>query len=475
MSEEHLIPISASEASPGTGAHALESSSGALESGTSADGTSAAAAAENRAETAVGSPAEVSAHGASGVPSSAPDDRLPGDVNGDGRVDIDDQRLPLLARIYGALSLLVGVAGLPVIVLTSLIAVREIREGRVHVDAMSLTFILSVLQAVVLAVGDVALVVFGVLLLRNHRRYAARWAYVLMPITLAQGMLSLALEGLGVNLILPGVQMLLLVVISVTADPALREERRLQRALKRMDARDEYEAAAAVDMVGRDMTGKGYITLDFFNIFWLFTVGCVFGLAIETVYHMAMYGGELQDRAGLLWGPFSPIYGCGAVLVTVCLNRLWRSNMFLIFCASAVIGGAFEYATSWFMEVAFGIVAWDYTGQWLSIDGRTSGKYMFFWGLIGVVWVRWILPRLLRLINRIPWKVRYSLTTVCAVFMVVDIVFTLMALDCWYGRLAGLPQDSPVTWWFGEHFGNDFMAGRFQTMNIDPSRAGRVS
>ena len=36
-----------------------------------------------------------------------------------------------------------------------------------------------------------------------------------------------------------------------------------------------------------------------------------------------------------------------------------------------MIGGAFEYFTSWFMEVAFGIRAWDYTGQWLSIDGRT--------------------------------------------------------------------------------------------------------
>lgn len=99
---------------------------------------------------------------------------------------------------------------------------------------------------------------------------------------------------------------------------------------------------------------------------------------------------------------------------------------------------------------------------------------MVFWGLIGVAWVRWILPRLLALINRIPWKVRYSLTTVCAVLMVVDIVFTLMALDCWYGRMAGLPQDSPVTQWFAMHYGDDFMANRFQTMSIDPSKSGRA-
>lgn len=302
----------------------------------------------------------------------------------------------------------------------------------------------------------------------------ARIYGVLMPLTLADGMLSLALTGLGFNLLLPIIQMIILIVISVTADPSLIEERRLQRALKRMDERDEYESAVAVGMLGRDQSGKGYIALDFFNIFWLFTIASVGGLIVETIYHFALYNGELQDRAGLLWGPFSPIYGCGAVLVTVCLNRLWKANPFLIFCASAVIGGAFEYCTSWFMEVAFGITAWDYTGRWLSIDGRTSGQFMFFWGLIGVVWVRWLLPRLLALINRIPWKVRYSLTAVCAVLMVIDIAFTLMALDCWYGRMAGQPQTSPVAMWFSERYSDAYMANRFQTMHLDPSKAGRM-
>ena len=386
----------------------------------------------------------------------------------------DAKRLPILARIYGVLVLLDGLAVLPLVVLTCIYSVREILNGRVHVDAMSLTFILSVVYALVLIVSAVCLIVFGVLLLRNHRRYAARWTYVLMPLTLADGMLSLALTGLGFNLLLPMIQMIILIVISVTADPSLIEERRLQRALKRMDERDEYESAVAVGMLGRDQSGKGYIALDFFNIFWLFTIASVGGLIMETIYHFALYNGELQDRAGLLWGPFSPIYGCGAVLVTVCLNRMWKANPFLIFCASAVIGGAFEYCTSWFMEVAFGITAWDYTGRWLSIDGRTSGQFMFFWGLIGVVWVRWLLPRLLALINRIPWKVRYSLTAVCAVLMVIDIAFTLMALDCWYGRMAGQPQTSPVAMWFSERYSDAYMANRFQTMHLDPSKAGRM-
>ena len=217
-------------------------------------------------------------------------------------LNLNTKRLPILARIYGAVVLLDGLATLPIMVISILYAVREILDGHVHVDAMSLTFILSAIHAVVLVVSAACLIVFGVMLLRNHRRYAARWTYVLMPLTLADGMLSLALTGLGFNLLLPLIQMIILVVISVTADPSLSEERRLQRALRRMDDRDDYESAVAAGMLGRDQSGKGYIALDFFNIFWLFTIASVGGLIVETIYHFALYNGELQDRAGLLWG-----------------------------------------------------------------------------------------------------------------------------------------------------------------------------
>lgn len=133
--------------------------------------------------------------------------------------NLNAKRLPILARIYGAVVLLDGLATLPIMVISILYAVREILDGHVHVDAMSLTFILSAIHAVVLVVSAACLIVFGVMLLRNHRRYAARWTYVLMPLTLADGMLSLALTGLGFNLLLPLIQMIILVVISVTADP----------------------------------------------------------------------------------------------------------------------------------------------------------------------------------------------------------------------------------------------------------------
>ncbi len=412
---------------------------------------------------------ETPATAAPGTPSR----RLPGDVNGDGRVDIDDRRLPLIARIYGVLVLLSGIVTVPALVFIAVRGIVGVLSGHSVIDVLDLTFILTCVQVGVMLVSSSCMVVFGVFLLYNRRKNAARWAYAIIPLTIADGMLSLALVGVDWNLIPPIAQLAILTTLSIVLDPALLEERRLQRTLKRMDERSDYEEALAKGMLGRDPSGKGYIELEFFNIFWLFMIGCVFGLVVETLYHRVVWG-EWQDRAGLLWGPFSPIYGCGAVVLTACLNRLWRSHPLLIFCASAVIGGAFEYFVSWFHG---GGVRHHRLGlhRPMALDRRAHLRQVH--GVLGVP--RGGVDQAAAAADPVadepdPWKVRYSLTAVVFVFMLVNAAMTLMAFDCWYGRVSGNEPDSPVTWFFAEHYDNAYMEHRFQTMTIDPSRSGRL-
>lgn len=141
--------------------------------------------------------------------------------------DAADRRLPLIARIYGVLVLLQGVITLPVIVLMAGYSVHEILDGRVTVDVLNLTFILTCAQTVVSSANAACLTVLGVLLIRNRRRYSAWWSYIVMMVTFAEGLLSLALDGLGANLLVPSIQMTILVALAITLDPTLLEERRL--------------------------------------------------------------------------------------------------------------------------------------------------------------------------------------------------------------------------------------------------------
>jgi uncharacterized membrane protein len=312
-------------------------------------------------------------------------------------------------------------------------------------------------------------------LLHDKRHKVGASAHALVGLYAVTTVCDLMLTGLDIGLFVNIAIMIFLETLSVYADPALRSERELQRRLGRMELRTEAEQGT----LGLDTTGAGYIKLNFFNLFWIFVVCCFLGWGIETVYHMTVVDpGVYQERAGLLYGPLSPIYGVGGTLLTMFLNRFQKKNVLIIFLVSAVVGGAFEYFVSWFMQFSFGITAWDYTGTFLSIDGRTNGQFMAMWGLLGVVWIKAFLPLILKLVNKIPWNWRYAVTTVCAVLMLADALLTLSSLDCWYQREAGTMAEQQLTViddFCNEHYDNEFMQQRFQSMSMDTSSATRIN
>ena len=393
----------------------------------------------------------------------------------------ESRKISVLLKVYGVYCL---VTALAVLALVALLAVPLAQYGAQlfrESNDVTLTMSLTVIQLVTMTVAALGYVAFGVLVLRNRRRHVAQIAYALLGVGIVNLVLEIMLNGFGDNLIYDGVRLLVLLVISATIDPTLITERRIQRRLREMETAEDVRAGT----LGRAKGDRGFIELDFFNLFWVFVVCCVLGLVIEVIYHMVVVDpGVYQDRAGMLYGPFSPIYGFGAVLMTVALNRFYKANPVIIFLVSAVIGGLFEAAVSWFMQVGFGAVAWDYSGSTIFglfpdpvaelFGGRTSTLFMCMWGALGFVWIKLCLPWLLKLINLIPWRARYSVTTLCALLMLVNGVMTLQALECWYQRESGLAPSSPVEEFYAEHYDNAYMQNRFQSMTITPEDSARV-
>lgn len=394
-------------------------------------------------------------------PSQSPDPNSP----------LDSEKLPWPLKVFGVLCILSAIGLLPLFALivdlvAALLGKTELPDNPTMASIIIFSANLLLMTALI-----AMFVVLGTRLLRNKRRGAAVLSEVMIAVLVGAILCDIMLNGLGTDLIPYGITLVVLIALSSYVDPSLSEERKLRRMLRSMDDRDRAEDGT----LGRDETGKGYITLNFFNLFWIFVVCCVLGLAIETAYHfLVVEPGDYQNRAGMLFGPFSPIYGFGAVLMTMALNRLHDKNVVVIFLLSAIIGGAFEYLVSWFMQFSFGIVAWDYSGTFLSIDGRTNGMFMAMWGFLGVIWIKFLLPWMLKLVNLIPWNLRYTLTTICAALMILDGAMTLLSLDCWYERMAGQTPQSAVEEYFASHFDNQYMADRFQSMSINPDNATRA-
>ena len=393
------------------------------------------------------------------------------------------KKIPLIIKVYAVLCTLSGVGTLPSVAVFMWQVITALINGNVAAKLGDNTLVavgLIVAGIMLSAASAIILIVFGLDLIKDQRRNAARLSYVLIAFTVVELLVDVMLQGIGPFLLRPAVQLVMLIALSATVDPTLRQERELQRRLQEMLDRD----AAAEGMLGRDETGEGYIKLNYFNLFWVFFVCSVLGLILEEVWHMVVVDpGVYQDRAGMLFGPFSPIYGFGAVLMTMALNRFYKKNPLIIFLVSALIGGAFEVFVGWFMQTSFGVVSWSYSHIRLFgmpdpiavlTGGRTCTPFACMWGLGGLIWIKVLLPRLLKLINMIPWKRRYSATVILTAVMLIDGVMTLQSLDYWYQRVNGTIRNIPVAQFYDKHFDNEYMENRFQSMTMSPKDATRV-
>lgn len=206
--------------------------------------------------------------------------------------------------------------------------------------------------------------------------------------------------------------------------------------------------------------------------FWLFVICSVGGLVIEEIYHFVVFG-EFQDRAGLLFGPFSPIYGIGGMCITAVASPLRNKPLPALFFVFCITGGLVEYIVSFVLEFAFGITAWDYTGSFLAIDGRTNAYFMFMWGFLGLICAKVAVPAFEKYLVPIIDKLSPIVTAIAFTFMALNIVLTLVSFNCWFHRMEGNEPSTPIQIACAQTFGNDFMENRFQTMDINPNEAER--
>ncbi len=201
------------------------------------------------------------------------------------------------------------------------------------------------------------------------------------------------------------------------------------------------------------MKNKRTFKIDFqrlYELFWIFIFGCVFGCFHEIFLHFIRHG-EIVSRTGLVFGQFNPVYGIGAIAFTLCLSKV--KNLKIVFIASMGIGGMVEYICSLFQEKTFGTISWDYSQYILNFQGRTSIFHMAFWGILGVVFFKWIYPFILKLISPKTNKTLKEIITIfMLVFMVFNILISYLAAERQNKRYKKIPPSNKIEYiidnWF---------------------------
>ena len=210
---------------------------------------------------------------------------------------------------------------------------------------------------------------------------------------------------------------------------------------------------------------KSMYDFNYSKLFWIFFIGCFLGVVFETLYCLIMRH-RYESRVGVIYGPFNPVYGFGAVLLTICLRWLSDKRDLWIFLGSMIIGGGFEYLCSWCQEIVFGTVSWEYSHTQYHFNGRTNIMYAFFWGLLGLLWVKEFYPRISLLIDRIPRRLNRFLTIVLSIFMLLNMLLSTMAVERQSKRREGITATSAISRFLDKHYSDEYLEKIYPNMMV---------
>ena len=158
-----------------------------------------------------------------------------------------------------------------------------------------------------------------------------------------------------------------------------------------------------------------------------FIVYAFLGWCLETIYAYFVFGHFV--KRGFLYGPICPIYGFGAILLLISLENIEKGHNLKKFIISMVVFTIFEYFASFLLEIIFNQRWWDYSNEFMNLQGRVCLTFSIVWGLIGVIFINYIHPfvkkKLDNLSMRIPVKMKKFIIYLAFIVCLVDVVLSI--------------------------------------------------
>ena len=162
-----------------------------------------------------------------------------------------------------------------------------------------------------------------------------------------------------------------------------------------------------------------------------FVIYSVLGYLIETIYCIVKYG-VFECRQSFIYGPFCAIYGLGAIVIILCLQKFSHKSHHSIFIGGMIVGSVLEYTVSWLGELILHVRWWDYSQYPLNINGRICLAYSVFWGILSLYLIVSLNPKVDKLIDWINKELSHNMLKLAVIsiviWMITDMVLTGYAI-----------------------------------------------
>jgi len=169
--------------------------------------------------------------------------------------------------------------------------------------------------------------------------------------------------------------------------------------------------------------------------FMYFIMYALVGWLYEVFLEVVIYKWGFSNR-GVLFGPYLPIYGFGALVFIFLFYKLSRKKqpltkkiavVFLVFLGCAVAATIMELVTSYVLEVITGSWPWQtYTDYEYNFQGRIALSPSIRFGLGGVFFIYVLQPIFVKIVDSLSKKTLVTISTLLFVIVFIDFIVQIL-------------------------------------------------
>lgn len=235
---------------------------------------------------------------------------------------------------------------------------------------------------------------------------------------------------------------------------------------------EEIVADKSPELSARKNRG-GLRSLDFGKCVFAYVLGGVVGTLWETVLNFCKGNGFVYCN-GSIFTPINFVYGFGALIIWIFLANSNRKP-YITYIYGAIGGGIVEYLLNFLEEKILGARSWDYSNEFLNINGRTTIPFMLFWGLLCLAVVYGVYNPLAKIYDKCPKKVMTTIAIVLLAIVVTDLTITVTALARYSARQQGVISKTELGLFLDRVFNDDYMKLHFPNQKKLSENSGALT
>ena len=150
--------------------------------------------------------------------------------------------------------------------------------------------------------------------------------------------------------------------------------------------------------------------------------GSLAGWIYEEIFY-SFTEGMLRNR-GILYGPWLPIYGIGAVGIYAL--KPVKNNPVLLFSLCAIVAAVVEYIIGFIGISFFDMRLWDYRGLFLNLHGIICFRSIMSFAVMGVVFHYLLEPTSEKIVNKAGRNIIWNVCLLLLVLFIIDCILSAL-------------------------------------------------